>query len=100
AISLQLENAVGNRRPDMVELLLPAISWRYQSTTNCSILDSPVATHSGIVDGRLGWVAESPQPAGKRIRRQYAGPVATGIPSGLRARVESCRISLGALETS
>src|SRR6266852_3334534 len=99
ATSFQLESAVGGGRHHLVELLLPALSWRHPCRRGDRLPRPSAATSAGQAAGGLGRVAAAPGAAGHGVHPRAAGPAGDRALAGLRAGTQPGRIYLGLLET-
>src|SRR6266446_7458414 len=100
ATSFQLEDAVGGGRDHLVELLLPALSWRHPCPRGDRLPRPFAAPPAGQAAGGLGRAAAAPGAAGHGIYPRAAGPAGGRALTSLRPGTQSGRIYLGLLETS
>ena len=100
AISLQLEDAVGDGGCHVVELLLSALSRRHPQPADHRVSQPSAASHSRQTAARQGRVAGPPQLRHVGVHTAAEGAPVGGVSSRLRARTESGRISVVVLETA
>src|SRR6202021_2111026 len=89
AISLQLEDAFGDGRDDVVELLLQALSGKYQGAADHRVSATPDAAPAEAAAGDLGRAARPSQCAGPRLRGGPGSAAYSGRAGGLHSRVHS-----------
>src|SRR5208282_6871276 len=78
AISPQLEDAVGDGRGHVVELLLSAVSWSDPQPADHRVSLTFAAPHSRQTADRLGRVTRSPQSDGMGLRSPATWPTLVG----------------------
>lgn len=100
AVSLQLAQAVGDRRGHVVDVLLPPLPRLDQRSAGRGVSDPPDATHSREPAGDLGWACGSPQPPGPGFHREATRTNHAGAPSSVCTGAQSCRVSVGVLEAA
>jgi hypothetical protein len=100
AIPLQLEDAVGNRGGDVVELLLSAVSRSHSQPADHRVSLPPDAPHSRQTADRLGWSTWTSQSRRVGLRARAEGALVAGVSSRLCARTEPGGISMVTLETA
>src|SRR2546425_3385765 len=98
AISLQLEDAVGDGGRDLVELLFSPLSQHDSQPAGDRVPHPPATPSARQAADRLGWPAESPQPNGVGLRAPAARALVVGVSAGLRSGTEPGRVPVGALE--
>src|SRR5215467_6048035 len=100
AVSLQLEDVVGDGRGNVVELLLSTVSRRDSQPADHRVSRALAAPPTGQTAHCLGWLARPPQPCRMGLCAPAARTPLAGISSRLRAGTESSRVSVVALETT
>src|SRR2546425_10789367 len=85
AISLQLEDAVGDGGRDLVELLFSPLSQHDSQPAGDRVPHPPATPSARQAADRLGWPAESPQPNGVGLRAPAARALVVGVSAGLRS---------------
>src|SRR5215469_10958183 len=100
AVSLQLEDVVGDGRGNVVELLLSTVSRRDSQPADHRVSRALAAPPTGQTAHCLGWLARPPQPCRMGLCAPAARTPPAGISSRLRAGTESSRVSVVALETT
>ena len=94
-VPLQLAYPLGDRRNNLVELLLPSLPRFDQSSTGHRLPGSAAATASGSPAHHLGWPARPSKPEGRAVHLEASRPASSRAPSRLRSGTQSCRVSLG-----
>src|SRR3989454_2165378 len=100
AIQLQLEEPVGGRRADSVELLLSPVSRCREEGASAGLSASLGSTPASAAAGGVGPFAGAPQSPGSGLHRQSARLDSPRIPPSLRAGTEPRGIHLGSLEAT
>src|SRR5438094_319078 len=100
AIQLQLEESVGGRRADRVELLLSPVSRCREEGASAGLSASRGSTPASAAAGGVGPFAGAPQSTGSGLHRQSARLDSPRIPPSLRAGTEPRGIHLGSLEAT
>src|SRR5438552_12797375 len=100
AIQLQLEEPVGGRRADSVELLLSPVSRCREEGASAGLSASLGSTLASAAAGGVGPFAGAPQSTGSGLHRQSARLDSPRIPPSLRAGTEPRGIHLGSLEAT
>ena len=89
AISLQLENAIGYGRCNLVEFLLSHLSRLDPQPAGGGVSRTSSAASSGKTADCLGWFTKPPQSHGVGLRAAAAWTIVSGVPAGLRPGAES-----------
>src|SRR5579864_2655440 len=97
-IQLSVEDALGDRRADLVEFLFPALSFCYPQPAGDSVSGGFNPAHRRAAADRLGPAAFPPQQTGAAVRDRSWWLGSSGISPAVRAGAESGRIHLGLLE--
>src|SRR5712692_7943133 len=100
AVQLQLEESVGGRRANRVELLLSPVSRCREEGASAGLSASPGTTPASAAAGGVGPFAGAPQSTGSGLHRQSARLDSPRIPPSLRAGTEPRGIHLGSLEAT
>jgi len=98
AVPLQLEDHIGCRRDDRLELLLPDLRKGGGQGRDDSLPDAPPPIHQNTATGCMGPAAGAPQSTGRRVLGFGERPNRHRIPSALCAGTQSRGISVGSLE--
>src|SRR5437016_4624694 len=98
AISLQLENAIGYGRCNLVEFLLSHLSRLDPQPAGGGVSRTSSAAPSGKTADCLGRSTKPPQSHGVGLRAAAAWTIVSGVPAGLRPGAESGGVPLVALE--
>src|SRR6266542_1447331 len=93
-----VEESLGDRGGDLVELLLPDSPRRDPKRASDRLLASIDAAHSHGPSDRLGWPARALEPRRRRVCRGSTRTHPSGTPAGLCTRTESRRVPVGLLE--
>src|SRR5258708_19376166 len=94
-VTLQLESPLGDRRDNLVELLLSALPRFDQSSAGHRFSWSPAATASRSLAHHLGWPACPSQPESRSVHLEVSRPAPDRATSRLRSAAQSGRVPLG-----
>src|SRR5437588_11460601 len=94
-IPLQLGYPLGDRRDNLVELLLSALPRFDQSSASHRLSWSPAATASRSLAHHLGWPARPSEPESRSVHPEASRPAPDRAASRLRSGAQSSRVSLG-----
>lgn len=100
AISLQLEDAVGDGGSEVVEFLLPVVSRDHSQSAGHRVPGAPDASHSRQVARRRGRIDRPSQPHDLGLHPPAARTAVGRVSPRLCARTESGRIFVVALEAT
>src|ERR1700746_2022253 len=100
AVSLQLEDAVGDGRGDVVGLLLPAVPWDHSQPAGHRVSFAPAAPYSGQAADRLGRTYRPSQPPDLGVHPPAARALVGGVSARLCAGPQSGRVPVVALEAT
>ena len=98
-VPLQLEYPLGDRRGNLVELLLSALPRFDQSSAGHRLSWSPAATAPRSLADHLGWPARPSEPEGRSVHFEASRPPPDRAASRLRSGTQSGRVSLGLPQT-
>jgi len=100
AISLQVEDAVGDGRGDVVELLLSALCRDHSQSAGHRVSHPFAAPHSRQAAHHLGRINRPSQPNDLGVHPPAARAIVGGVSSRLCAGAESGRVPVVALEAT
>jgi hypothetical protein len=98
AVSLQLEDVVGDGGRDIVELLLAVVSGRDPQPADHRVPVALARAYSRQAADRLGRIAWSSQPSHSGVHPPAARAIMGGVFARLCTRTEPGRVSVVALE--
>src|SRR5712692_6891743 len=95
-----LENALGDRRSNIEKLLLSTPSRCHYHGRGHRVPSGPHAPHPDRSERGVGSTGSSHEPRHPSVRRRTGRPNHSGVPAGVRARAQSCRVPVGTLEAT
>jgi hypothetical protein len=100
AVQLQLGLAVGYRRTDLVELLLPVLSRLHPQSAGGGVPQASDATYPRPDDPCLGSVIGAQESDGARLHCRAARPNPHRVRTGVCAGLEPGGVFMGSLEAA
>src|ERR1700693_2415112 len=97
-IPLQLEPALGDRRDNALELLLPSLPGIDRESRSGDLPLPSASPHPSQAAGDLGLSQYPPRSVDLGVRGQQRSPHEDRVPPGLRPRAQPGRVHLGSLE--